>query len=963
MKPFSGKFLLLGSAMLLLAGGPKLNSVSPKQPGIALGGRAVVIAAHPNNANNIIVASDSGGLFRSTNHGATWTQVSGSTTFWFSDVTYLPSNGDIVLATAYRDSRVVSGGGIWRSTDGGTSWAQVTVNPPTSDCATDFAAYALAAETGRNRFWAGTLCGLAYSDDSGAAWTFLPAVTGYAQEKVFAVLAPSAGRLVIRTYGGLKISTDGGSTWVHSTSGLPTPYSRFGAHNDIAAAPQNPDHLYWAFNYSNNGEHIALYRSLDNGASWSSIFDYAGANRPPFVRTAKALSGDSTQYDIYFGNGGCSLQRATAYGDSAIIPTWTPLSADHCDAADVGFSTDHKTPILLASDGGLHNTANNGLNWSLVGGGKAGYNALQIYEVTGQLHNDGLSSDLYFGTQDNSIWASPDEGGTWPANFSSEGYYLDIPRDFYPLGITKLSGVYCLPCFNFIADPQFLGVSNFADAPNQVAAPKLLTQPGEYIQQTETQGLDDSFFDLTTNTGINWTPRFSFPEPVWGRPEVANDNVVYMPVHEPGTTSTGAPLVELKRVSGVLGNNTPLISNVSGFGSLGFHGFLLAGRGSFGVDPKDSNFLMVSDIVDNQVKVSTDAGATWTADTALTDLVTESGQLVFSQWPNFTQTTAIAFDPTCDGHIVIGTLQAGVFETFDRGGSWQKLGNSELIPNVSSIFFPGNGRLVISSFGRGLWKYSYTCPAKPIHLDKLAQFAEPLIYWKGARIPISQIHDPDTCPACGYFLLLGGKVLDYKTSPGTNELVEVIINKGEFKGYTWQGASLPVPFKVTTKKGQQAGGAGALGSDKQLQALLGVDQPLQDAQAGKSQIKGLFLEERTLRGLILATDDLSFDQLPKKVTLGPHIKIDQDEPVGIDELEPVLVKGIGFDPRFPLEVLLDGQIVQPEFPPDFDPQGNFTLSVQPPPSLGLHTILVRQDTELGLIQDIATFGVTLREAE
>ncbi len=952
MKWNLAKFLIVASLALLGSGKFPPPSVSPKQPGIAFGGRAVAIAVHPSDANKIIVASESGGLFRSFNQGATWAQVSGSSTFWFSDVTYLPADGDVVIATAYADSRLVSGGGIWRSTDGGSSWSQVALDPPTCVYSYIFGGTGLYAETGRDRVWASTSCGAAYSDDEGATWQFLPEASGYKHEPEFAVLAPSTGHILIRTYAGLQVSTDDGSTWSLSTPPLPQ-YSSIsgGAHNQIAAAPTNPNHLYWAFNYYHNGAHVALYRSTDNGASWSSIFDYAGANRPPFVRTAQALSGDSEAYDIYFSNGACALQRGAAFGSGSAISSWILLGMDHCDPADIGFSTDHKTPILLATDGGLHNTANNGLNWSFVGGGKAGYNALQITEVTGQLHSDGLSSDLYFGTQDNAIWASPDEGAAWTAAYAGEGVYLNIPRDFYPANQTNLSGEGCgPPCWNFISGPLLANVASFPNVADYYRAPRLL-QPGYYIQQTSVQNSSDSFFALTTNTGGAWTTRYSFPEPAWDLPKMAGpiiDPVLYTAIRTAGVTPDNNPVVELKRVADVLGNSTPLVSNVGGFGSLGFYGNMMATYASFGVDPNDPNYLMVSDVVDKQVKVSTDGGATWTPDTALTDLVTQSGALKFTWLWGFSQTSAFAFDPDCAGHILVGTYQAGIFETFDRGGSWQKLGNSELIPQVSSIFFPGDGRLIISSYGRGLWKYSYVCPSKTLKVPKPVEFAEPLIFWKGARIPISQIHDPEACPACGYFLVIGGKVLDYKTNPGSNELVQVMINQGEIKGYTWRGEELPAPFEVT--QGQARGG---LAGDKQLKKFLN----------GSNDIKGLFVEGDTLRGLIIYSDDLTLDQLPKEVSLAAYISLSVRGPIAIDELGPILVRGVGFDPRFPLEALLDGRVLQPDTPPDFDASGNFTLTFTPLVDLGLHTILVRQDTDRGLIQDVDRLMVTASEAE
>ena len=50
-------------------------SIREFQPDIANGGRANTIAVNPSNNDIIIVASESGGLFRSTNRGTTWHHV------------------------------------------------------------------------------------------------------------------------------------------------------------------------------------------------------------------------------------------------------------------------------------------------------------------------------------------------------------------------------------------------------------------------------------------------------------------------------------------------------------------------------------------------------------------------------------------------------------------------------------------------------------------------------------------------------------------------------------------------------------------------------------------------------------------------------------------------------------------------------------------------------------------------
>src|SRR5258708_16576876 len=109
MKQFLGKIVFLCALFSLLGLNVMPAPVAPMQPGISYGGRAVAIAVNPANADDILVASETGGLFRSKTHGGLWTQVSESSTFEFTDVAYFPADTNFVIATASPDPRLLSG--------------------------------------------------------------------------------------------------------------------------------------------------------------------------------------------------------------------------------------------------------------------------------------------------------------------------------------------------------------------------------------------------------------------------------------------------------------------------------------------------------------------------------------------------------------------------------------------------------------------------------------------------------------------------------------------------------------------------------------------------------------------------------------------------------------------------------------------------------------------------------------
>ena len=65
------------------------------------------------------------------------------------------------------------------------------------------------------------------------------------------------------------------------------------------------------------------------------------------------------------------------------------------------------------------------------------------------------------------------------------------------------------------------------------------------------------------------------------------------------------------------------------------------------------------------VQKSTDGGVTFTPDLMLTDLVTNSGEYLFTEGA-YTQVSSFGFDPECTWHIMVGTRQSGIIESFDN---------------------------------------------------------------------------------------------------------------------------------------------------------------------------------------------------------------------------------------------------------------------------------------------------------
>ncbi len=947
------------------------NCTSPKSVSLAVGcdeptimkpripyaGRAVSVAIDPADHNRIIVASETGGLFRSTDKGKNWVHVSGTTTFRYTDVTYLSFEKDVIIATAREDTRKISGGGIWRSIDNGNSWKKVAMITPDVNCINNITAYCLSVDTENERVWAGTSCGLAYSDNAGKNWTFQPVVPGYNNDKTFSVETPDTNRIVIVTPAGIKVSNDGGANFNLAMNGIPNTWWR-ADHNQIAIAPNDPDHIYWAFYHIPNGDSVTyrgVFRTTDFGTNWKpAIQEKAGFNRPLFVRTALALNGKAGNYDVYWGDGSCAFKRATATtGSAGTIGTWSDMAFDHCDPSDVGFENDNTTPLILLTDGGLHFTKDKGKNWKLAGGGPYGYNALQITEVTGQLHEKDSSADLYFATQDNNIWASPDLGLSWVKDRCCEGFFLNIMRNYYPPDKTRLTGVACGACGNFISKALLNAQAGFNNPPRDKGNPRLL-KPGNYIQNTFPYDSIGSLFMLTKNTGTNWDSSYVFLQDSKDLSKVSgniNNPVVFTAFKAAGTTPGGWENLNIKRITGILSPGGPVVSNITGFGSLGVFPTMFAWYKPFGVDPADPDFIIVADIIDDFVKVTTDGGAIWKNDTSLTELITGNGEFDFN-WKQFTQLSHIGFDPDCRDHIMVGTQQAGIFVTYNRGKTWGRIFGTEKLPYVSSFFFPGNNEVIISTYGRGLWSLKYTCSQESQesqqNQQKSLKVSEPFIFHNKARIALSSITEPALMPDLGYFLVKGGDIIGYSINQKTFEVEEVVLSSGELRGYNWNGNVIKIPFEVRIGDGR-----GSFGGDEQVSAM--VNEYL--------KVKGLLLKKSTFIAPILSYEEITLEQLPVQEPPAPYISI-LNERAGIPTVEDgdlIYVAVRNFNPKLKLEVYLDGEAVKLKPEPKLDKSGSAKLRIPQMLEIGGHILLVKQQDGKNILQDVATFVKRVRD--
>lgn len=703
----------------------------PDFNGIPLnGGRVQAIAVHPTLARNMIIAAQFGGLWRTGDLGRTWSRVEGLRAFRPMDVAYMPEPQS-VIATVARDNRVRNGGGIWVSRDGGTTWAKPRDADPPADPRVPerMSAYGISIARDVHRsVYIGTDFGVAVSRDHGLTWghrmleTTSRPTDDKLQNAASSVLGLAEGRALALSQTGIYRSDDGGSTWRSVRAGN---FAFKRGFKSIDASPRDQDKVFIVQDY----EHLLLYEVADD--RFTTIPLPAGGSRGPFVRIARNFRAPRA-FDIWVG-AGVNLRRATcdsiADAKGLAAGDWTTLGRSEGLHDDSGYlALDNRgLPLLYGSDGGLFRPANTErTQWASATSGSRGFNSYQITDLAGTnvpIPRTGrYRTSLYFATQDNAIWASPDGGRTWPASDCAEGYHIEVRRDAATdAEVTVAYGKEgCAPSRNMFSD---------ANLANQRAVPNLATSG------VTLTGMTQAFY-LSPNNWIRFrVPEMEDPEiyvsedngDTWRRKAIvdleikgvfavagpASDPTVYAPFKGTRTRADGSERIGLLKIRGALVTGLVRYEDADLIylpdeGSLGQRATEFDWQAVFGVDPRDPDFIIAPDIANQVVKVSTDGGQRWATDTALTQAVTQRGRLLlYDGYAGRMQVTHITYDPYNRSRIFVGTKDAGVIVSQDHGATWEPVARSEAMLYITGFFVFRDNRVAVSTYGRGLWTIDF----------------------------------------------------------------------------------------------------------------------------------------------------------------------------------------------------------------------------------------------------------------
>jgi photosystem II stability/assembly factor-like uncharacterized protein len=924
-------------------------TISEFHPDIKNGGRVNTIAVDPANNNVILVASESGGLFRSTNRGVTWHHVDELPEFSTNAVAFVPTNPNIVIVTASEDFKVSNGGGIWRSTDNGVNWSQLP-NPAAPPGVTDrFSAWDVSIAPDTGNIYAGTAYGLSMSTDQGATWTLANAFSG-GDPRVFAVVAQSGNLLLVGGPAGIRRSTDGGSTWVSPASGNTGIW-------DMHALGRSPYAQGQA--YVVNGT-TQLYYTEDSGDHWTQIASAPGGGGScggiSFVKPISRIVYRKRPFaslrflDLYFGNR-CGLSKLTATPISGTnrfdySGSWTVLNSDHGDTRDLAFDNS-KNPLLLGTDGGLHNTVDGGLSWTFVGGGHAGYNALQITEVRGQWITDIGRHDLYFGTQDNNLWASGDGGATWINSFPWEGFFIERQHRVATSSDSKTTYVACGGCADWVSNPLFSGASRWPEPPNPAANPKIVSN-SSHVQAVNDSSSLFKGLAFTANLGASWQQYARFPEDVRDLPKQSRFwflPVLYQSVRTGWDSADDFEINHLVRIARRFLIPGTLVSYpaMNNFGGLGINPTMFAWYQVFAVDPLDSGHLIAPDIVNQKMMETHDGGDNWTEIPQLTSLTTGGGQFLFRRYM-FPHASAVSFSPDDPNTVAVGTWQGGIMLSGDRGATWSKIPGSEQVTYITSFDWRTPSDAIISTYGRGLWRLKWTVIIPWLEFEHLC-------YLPCLIDPFIDKGDPAEKYTEG-ILVFNGRVQGARVSQGV--LQELLVSPGSSVAFVSDAKEIHnIKITETTKRigfANVAGLARAPGNDYQtIGFMLGKKGNIRGTVFSQQPLSMLDAQERQSNEERVGSEKSPIaDQPYVRITTGRN-----EAGNAVVAGSRIQLAGKGFRPGTQITIALDGRIVEKV---GIAENGEFSVTMPAPQQVGLHRATVR-DAETGKVIDGVMFIV------
>ena len=712
--------------------------------GPTIAGRIVALAVDPTNRDTVYLGAAAGGVWKSSNAGASWAPITdsqaslatGSIAIDPTAASCSPGPCQIIYVgtgEANNSGDSYYGAGLLKSTDAGAHWAQLgaaTFVGPRSSSRLAGAAHigALAVDPNNNQVilagvqfvTSNSLSGIYRSSDGGTNWAPLATASGAPGAAVvfdpvnvgvvYAALGYSFGAAA----NGVYRSTDHGATWTKllGTGANLFPTSGVG-RIDVDLARTTPTTLYAAVANSTGTSFLGMFKTTDSGMNWTKL-----TNTPD---ACTASFGSQCFYDMivrvdpndantvfYGGSSGDSDNSRVLFRSSDGGANWISVANGtagtrlHVDLHALAFSVPPTADRLyVGSDGGAYRSDNP----TVADASSIDYTDLNsTLAIT--MYYPGHTADRsnenvgFGGSQDN---GSHRYGGNlaWDLVTSGDGGYTAQDPQFP-------STVYTT-CQNICIFQSLVGgtVGSFGrQVTNGINATDRVSFIAPLVHDPNTSGrVYYGTFQLyfTTNSATTWSSMS--PDLTGGSPSTiraiavapSDSNTIYV-----GTSAGGAAASKIQKTTNALAGTGAAWTDITSAATLP------TGRTAtaIGVDANNSliayasysGFSGCALCVDNKGHVfrTTDGGGTWQ------DISGSGGTAL----PNAPVNTLLV-DPDIANTIFVGT-DVGVFRTSDASQDaatvWTTVGTG--LPNViiNSLTLRRASRILrAATSGRSAW--------------------------------------------------------------------------------------------------------------------------------------------------------------------------------------------------------------------------------------------------------------------
>lgn len=698
-----------------------------------MGGRVTDIEGISGNPYTVYVGTASGGFWKTSNMGVSWTPLfERYGTLSVGDFALDPQNPDVIwLGTGESNTRnsVSFGNGIYRSPDGGKTWtfkglrdtrhiARVIVHPKNSDIV-------YVAAVG-HAYGANEERGVFMTTDGGTTWQkvlYIDSGHGACDMDIDPsnpnILYAAMWRFERKPWthtsgseqGGVFKSVDGGRTWKKLENGLPKLLGRIG----VKVAPSNPNVVY-AICESREG---TLYRSDDRGENFQLMtretnivsrgFYYADMRVDPTDENRVYAIATSFLVSI---DGGRTFN--------------TIANRIHSDHHSLWVDPKNPNFLWLGNDGGIAFSVDRGVSWDAVSNIPLG----QFYQI-GISHTEPFYT-VAGGLQDNGTWAGPArsrEGAIvnefWQMVSFGDGFHVIIHPENPNLFISESQGGSILRVDltsstqqNISPQPRRNDGGPVGDLPYRFNwnTPIVLSP---HDKNTVYAGANVLF--KSTDFGSTWqviSPDLTTNDkekqkdaggPVWIENTTAEYHCTIISIAESPLGSgviwvgTDDGNLQVTRDGGRSWVN--LIKNVPS---------LRENSPVSHVEPsrKDPNLVYVSfdrhmlNDLSPYIYKTTDGGRTWVK--------------ITRGLPENAYVWVVREDPMNPALLYCGT-EIGLFVSFDSGGNWTKLQLKNL-PDVSIhdlLVHPLTNDLILGTHGRSIWVWDDVTPLQQISTEVL----------------------------------------------------------------------------------------------------------------------------------------------------------------------------------------------------------------------------------------------------